>query len=344
MNTTPEITILIPVLNEYRRIVPCLNSVFAQDYPLEKLEIIIADGGSTDGTQQLIRETFPDRGNLRIADNPGRTQAAAFNLGIRLSRAAYLIRMDAHCVYASTYVSRIMRRLKEDPRRGNVGGAWDFAPGAESYMGKAVCIFNQCRFGIGGATFRIGGAAGEVDTVPFGAFPRATIDRIGGMNEILFRGEDNEYNARIHASGQTVFFDPQIRCTYFCRPTLWTCLKQMWANGLSIGLLMRYAPYGIGLRHMVPACFFLALVFGLVIIWIPYGWVFAAFLVMIHLLAGGCAALAAGKKFGMRYCWILPLVFLSNHIAYGAGTVVGMVRYFVFGGNKDKRQKQTTGV
>lgn len=344
MNTEPEITILIPVLNEYRRIAPCLNSVFAQDYPPEKIEVIIADGGSTDGTQQLIRETFPDRDNLRIADNPRRTQAAAFNLGIRLSRATYLIRMDAHCVYAPTYVSRIVRRLKEDPRRGNVGGAWDFAPGADSYMGNAVCIFNQCRFGIGGATFRVGGEAGEVDTVPFGAFPRATIDRIGGMNEILFRGEDNEYNARIHASGQTVFFDPQIRCTYFCRPTLGTCLKQMWANGLSIGLLMRYAPYGIGLRHMVPAVFFLALVAGLATVWIPYCWIFTAFLVLLHLAAGSVAALSAGKKFGMRYFWILPLIFLSNHVAYGAGTVAGMIRYFVFGRKIDQRQKHTTGV
>ena len=111
----------------------------------------------------------------------------------------------------------------------------------------------------------------------------------------------------------------------------------MWANGLSIGLLMRHAPYGIGLRHMVPAVFFLAFVFGLIILWVPYGWIFTAFLLVLHLAAGSIAALSAGRRFGMRYCWILPVVFLLNHLAYGAGTVVGMIRYFVFHRNNAKR-------
>jgi len=330
MPSNPEITIIIPVLNEYRRIVPCLESIWAQDYPAEKFEVIIADGGSTDGTQQLIRETYPDRLNLRIIDNPKHTQAAAFNLGIANSSAAYLIRMDAHCTYDPSYLRLIMQHLKEDEHRGNVGGACNFVPGKDSYMGKAICYFNQCRFGIGGASFRVGGKAGEVDTVPFGAFPRAVIDKIGGMNEILFRGEDNEYNARIHSQGYTVFFDPQIRCTYFCRSNLMACLQQMYANGLSIGLLMRYAPYGIGLRHMVPAAFLLSLIVGIVLLFFPYGWIFLSTVLLAYLIASTTAAFLAGLKFGMLYFWILPFLFFTNHIAYGAGTIIGTIRYFLF--------------
>ena len=325
-----ELTILIPVLNEYSRIVPCLDSIWKQDYPSERFEVIIADGGSSDGTQQLIRDTYPDRPNLRIIDNPKRTQAAAFNLGIAHSTAPYLMRMDAHCIYAPSYVRLILQHLKEDEHRGNVGGAWDFAPGADTYIGNAICIFNQCRFGIGGATFRVGGKAGEVDTVPFGAFPRKVIDLIGGMNEILFRGEDNEYNARIHSKGYTVFFDPQIRCTYYCRSNLKACLQQMYANGLSIGLLMRYAPYGIGLRHMVPAAFMLSLFLGIALLFVPFGWIFLTMDLLAYFTVGLIASFLAARKFGLQYLGVLPFIFFTNHIAYGAGTIIGLFRYFLF--------------
>ena len=326
----PEITIIIPVLNEYLHIIPCLESIFLQDYPQNKIDIIIADGGSTDGTQQLIRDSYPNLHNLRILNNPKRTQAAAFNLGISQSSSPYVIRMDAHATYKPSYISLIMQHLKNDNQIGNIGGVCCFAPGADSYLGNAICIFNQCRFGIGGAAFRIGGKPGEVDTVPFGAFPRTVINRIGGMNEILFRGEDNEYNARIRSHGYKVYFDPQICSTYFCRSNIRSCLRQMYSNGLSIGLLFRYAPKGIGLRHTVPALFFMSLVFGLAFLFLPYGWLFLTAVLLVYILANLLATFLACNKFGMQYFLVLPFLFFANHIAYGVGTIIGIIRYYFF--------------
>ena len=108
------------------------------------------------------------------------------------------------------------------------------------------------------------------------------------------------------------------------------CLQQMYANGLSIGLLMRYAPYGIGLRHMVPAAFLLSLIVGIVLLFFPYGWLLLSMVLLAYLIASTSAAFLAGLKFGMRYFWILPFLFFTNHIAYGAGTIFGKIRYYLF--------------
>ena len=82
-------------------------------------------------------------------------------------------------------------------------------------------------FGIGGAAFRVGNEAKEVDSVPFGTFPREVLEKVGGMREDLARGEDNEINSRIRKNGYKVFIDPKIQSTYFSRATIKANMKQM---------------------------------------------------------------------------------------------------------------------
>ena len=199
-------------------------------------------------------------------------QSVAFNIGFKKSTAPYIIRLDAHAEYDSKYISLCIENLKQDEKRGNVGGRCNILPFNQSLWAQTNAILNHSRFGIGGAAFRVSKEAHNTDSVPFGAFPRKIIEKIGGMREDLPRGEDNEYNSRIRKAGYKIFFDPNIISSYFARPTLGASCKQMYANGNSIGYLYYIDREAIGIRHLVPLLFVVSGLFCIIIsvLWSPF--------------------------------------------------------------------------
>ena len=259
------VAIIIPTLNEEKFITECLNSVVNQTYPLERMDVIVVDGGSKDETHSIVEKFHIRYENIRLLNNSGRIQSIAFNIGVKFSDAPYIIRLDAHAIYDPKYIEICIMRLQENVNRGNVGGRWDIVAQNSTLVAQANAILNSCKFGIGGASFRVGALAGNVDTVPFGAFPRNVIDKIGGMREDLIRGEDNEFNFRIRNAGYEIFFDPNIVCTYYARATMKGSVKQMYANGKSIGHLLRIDRRIISLRHFVPFLFTLSIISGFVL-------------------------------------------------------------------------------
>ena len=109
----PLVTIAMPCLNEAAFIEPCLRSVQAQTYSPEKLEILVADGGSTDGTRAILDKIAAEDTRVRILDNPDRIQAAGLNRILQQSRGDVIVRMDVHCEYAHDYVEKCVDVLLE---------------------------------------------------------------------------------------------------------------------------------------------------------------------------------------------------------------------------------------
>ena len=241
------------------------------------------------------------------------------------SDAPYIIRLDAHVEYDPKYVELCLKHLQEIENVGNVGGVCQMRPQRSGLIPEASAILNCSKFGIGGATFRVGGDAGIVDTVPFGAFPRKVIEEIGGMREDLARGEDNEFNSRIKKAGYKIYFDPKIESTYYARDTVRGCVKQMYANGVSIGRLLHIDRESVGLRHLVPLAFVLSLIICAIgaFFWKPLFWLLIVAL-GLYLLADMVATFVACKKHGFKFILILPWLFFCVHVAYGWGTLMGI--------------------
>lgn len=281
-----EVAIIIPTLNEERFISRCLNSIIKQTYEFEKMDVMIIDGGSKDNTKDIVAEYQKSHQNIRFIENKKKIQSVAFNIGIKNSTAPYIIRLDAHAEYDSEYIYLCIKNLKDDKKRGNVGGRCNILPFNQSVWAQTNAILNHSRFGIGGAAFRVSKEAHNTDSVPFGAFPRKIIEKIGGMREDLPRGEDNEYNSRIRKAGYKIFFDPNIISSYFARPTLGASCKQMYANGNSIGYLYYIDREAIGIRHLVPLLFVVSGLFSIIIsvLWSPFCYVFVVALPYISLL------------------------------------------------------------
>lgn len=328
MSQYPPIAIVIPTLNEERFIARCLQSVQEQSYPMEQMDIMVVDGGSTDRTRDIVLSLSQTIPQLRLLDNPRKIQSIAFNIGVAASTAPYIIRLDAHATYHTDYIRLCVEHLQAHPEYGNVGGVWDIQAQHAGLMAEANALLNQSCFGIGGAGFRVGAAAGETDTVPFGAFPRTVIEHIGGMREDLARGEDNEFNSRIRKARYKIYLDPAIIATYYARDTLLGSMRQMYANGESIASLMYIDRQSLGLRHLVPMLFVIAIIGGLILgaICRPLFWLLLTMLTLYVL----CALLAAAdvaRQHGLRFFFVLPIMFLLIHLSYGWGTLVGLILY-----------------
>ena len=302
-----EVAIVIPTLNEERFISRCLNSIIKQTYEFEKMDV-------------------KSHQNIRFIENKKKIQSVAFNIGIKKSTAPYIIRLDAHAEYDSEYIYLCIKNLKDDKKRGNVGGRCNILPFNQSIWAQTNAILNHSRFGIGGAAFRVSNEAHNTDSVPFGAFPRKIIEKIGGMREDLPRGEDNEYNSRIRKAGYKIFFDPNIISSYFARPTLGASCKQMYANGNSIGYLCYIDREAIGIRHLVPLLFVVSGLFSIIIsvLWSPFCYVFCGGLAL-YLIADAMASIM-GAKDNVKCTLPLFILFFCVHVSYGMGTIAGLIK------------------
>lgn len=319
------VAIIIPTLNEEKFIGECLDSIIAQSYPIEQMDIMVVDGGSSDRTKDFVslyKKKFP---HLRFINNPKKIQSVAFNIGVEMSTAPYVIRLDAHALYDKDYIKKSIEHLVADKTIGNVGGVWDIKAQNDSLQAQANAIANKVKFGIGGATFRVGASEGEAETVPFGAFPRLVLEKVGLMREDLPRGEDNEINSRIRKNGYKIWLDPTIVSTYFARPTILQSAKQMYKNGLSIGWLLHIDKESLGIRHLIPMCFVLALIGFIILMCIVHSlwWMFVS-IIGLYLVAAFIASFLACRKFGFRYFFILPILFFAMHSSYGIGTLIGI--------------------
>lgn len=321
-----EVAIVIPTLNEERFISRCLDSIIKQTFKFEKMDVMIIDGGSNDKTKDIVAEYQKSHQNIRFIENKKKIQSVAFNIGFKKSTAPYIIRLDAHAEYDSKYISLCIENLKQDEKRGNVGGRCNILPFNQSLWAQTNAILNHSRFGIGGAAFRVSNEAHNTDSVPFGAFPRKIIEKIGGMREDLPRGEDNEYNSRIRKAGYKIFFDPNIISSYFARPTLGASCKQMYANGNSIGYLYYIDREAIGIRHLVPLLFVVSGLFSIIIsvLWSPFCYVFCGGLAL-YIIADAIASIM-GAKDNVKCTLPLFILFFCVHVSYGMGTIAGLIK------------------
>jgi succinoglycan biosynthesis protein ExoA len=314
----PTVSVIVPVFNAGETIDACLASLRQQDYPLDRLEIVVADGFSTDGTTEKLLElaALQARPELTIVANPKRSTASGLNVGIAMSSGDVIVRLDAHSEAPLDYVRRNVEVLLRSGA-DYVGGTPDNK--GIGYWGEAIALAMASRFGVG-AHFRTSTNAADADTVAFGAFLRTTFERLGPFDEDLIYSEDNEYTHRVRARGGRVHFDPVIHCTYHPRRTLVELFRQYKNYGWG---RMRHALRdggGVSARHAVPMAF----VGVLVVLYLDSPVSRLARLALGAILAAYAVSNVAMSTYiaftsGLRYLPALPLVFFTLHMSYGVG-------------------------
>jgi glycosyltransferase involved in cell wall biosynthesis len=316
----PLVTIVVPCRNEERYIVECLDSILACDYPSDRLEVLVVDGMSDDGTRAVLADYAARNPLVRILDNPRRITPVALNLAIRAARGEVIVRMDAHVVYPRNYVSRLVAALDEFGA-DNVGAVLRTLPANQTAMGKAIAIGMSHPFGVGTSYFRIGTDQPRwVDTIAFFCIRRATFDRVGMFDEELIRHQDGEFNARLIKSGGRILLIPDVVSYYYARATLRQVGRMFYQYGYFKPLVAKKLGRFMTVRQLIPPGFVLGLLVtgAAALLWKPA-------LILFGLVAGSYAgivlgsavqtALKQGPAVGAALAAVLPVI----HVSYGVG-------------------------
>lgn len=327
MKKSPKVSVIMPVYNESEYIAKCIDSLLLQDYPIDDMEWVFVDGASPDNTKAIIEEyieRYPDL--IRVYDNPNKTVPYAMNIGIQNTTGKYIVRLDAHAEYQNDYISQCVHFL-DTTDADNVGG--HFITRARTKIGSRIALMLSSQFGVGNAQFRVRGQDGYVDTVPFGAFRREVFDRVGLFDERFTRNQDNELNWRIRKSGGKIYLTDKIQLTYYCRDTISGINKMGYINGKWNIITMALCFGAMGVRHFIPLCFLLSLIFmPLVSLVLPFMWyLFAAELALYLALDVGYSIVYSRRAENdnkIACALTLTYLFPAFHLSYGFGSLVGL--------------------
>lgn len=220
-------SVIVPIRNEAPHLKAAVESILSQQYPLP-FDVCLAVAPSDDGTERIAATLARDDPRVTVVSNPAGITPAALNAAISATAGSIVVRVDGHAVLSEGYIRRAVETMC---RTGavNVGGRQIPAP--ETPFEEAVAAATTSWLGTGGATYRVGGTEGPVDTVYLGVFDRAAGDAAGWFDETLIRNQDYELNIRLRKAGGEIRFDPELSVAYRPRGSWKALAKQYYEYG-----------------------------------------------------------------------------------------------------------------
>jgi glycosyltransferase involved in cell wall biosynthesis len=323
------VSIIIPCYNEQKRIRSLLVALYAQTYPRESIEVVIADGISTDHTRAIIEGftiTCPDL-NIRLIDNPKRTIPSGLNLGIRASHGDIIIRIDAHSQPYPDYVERCVDSLVTGLAE-NVGGVWEIKPGDQTWMAQSIAKAAALPIAVGDAMYRHATKPAYVETVPFGAFKREIFALVGFYDETLLTNEDYEFNSRILQSDGRIWLDPKIRSQYFARSTLTELSRQYWRYGYWKWKMLRRYPKTLRWRQALPPLFVLSLLLTTVAAFFYHQlWIIpVSELIIYYLILMVVSFQTSIQNKNWKIFFGIPPAITAMHFSWGLGLLWSIIK------------------
>ena len=319
-----RISFIVVAYNAAGSLGALLEDLLAQTIPHEQIEALLVDSASSDATRAIMLDFAKATPfEVKVLDNPKRWLASGINVALAAATGDAIIRLDAHARIPKDFLENNLRALArgEDIVGGCVLG------GAPSGAWESVLrTVDTSRFCGGAAPFRNGGEARYVDTLAYALYRREVYDKVGLYDERLRRTEDNDMHYRMRKAGYRFYFSPDIVSYHAARATMRGQLRQKWGNGYWIGRTMRIQPRCFAPRHLIPALFVLALLFGLLLlpfsVW-PLLLLLSAYLACDLVFAvRGALSQESGRLLALL---TLPFLFPAVHVVYGVGTLAGLL-------------------
>lgn len=328
ISTFPHVSVIIPCRNEKDYIGPCLDSLVENDYPNEKLEVIVVDGKSCDNTKNIIENYQKRYSFIKLKDNPNKIQNYAMNIGLKDARGRIIIRCDSHSVYCRDYISKLVSWHQKEKDIGNVGGIWLHQFDKNTIKAKAIALVQSHSFGVGPNRYRVGSKQiAFVDTVPFGSWKREIFDEIGFFDENILKGEDLDFNIRLKKKGYKILLDPDIEIYYHPRCDFNKLYSMMYQYAYwKIKIIKKHKTLP-SIRQLAPPLLIIYMIMAAIIsplislVWIPL----MAYVCLSALF--GLQISAAQKDIKILFPCIYA--FWSMHFGYGIGYIHGIWDVFI---------------
>ncbi|MDE9366994.1 glycosyltransferase family 2 protein [Luteipulveratus sp. YIM 133132] len=313
------ISVVMPILNEERHLAHAVEAVLRQPAP-GPVEVILSIGPSTDGTHEVAEQLAAADGRVHLVDNPSGRTPDALNAALAVASYDVVVRVDGHGILSPDYLETAAQVLQETGA-ANVGGIMD-AVGVTPFE-RTVATAMKSRLGVGGARFKLGGEAGEAETVYLGVFRREWLRRVGGYDSRFSRAQDWEMNYRIRQAGGLVWFTPQLRVEYRPRGSFRALGRQYRDYGRWRRVVARQHRGSINLRYLAPPTALVAVTGGLLggLVWQPLWLVPAAYAAAVTV--GG---VAISRADGPAVMARMPAVLATMHMTWGWGFLTSRVR------------------
>jgi cellulose synthase/poly-beta-1,6-N-acetylglucosamine synthase-like glycosyltransferase len=324
----PRVAVMIPMLNEERFIENCINSVLDQNYPKENLEILVVDGGSRDRSLDIVRELVSKHHCVRLLGATGLNCPAALNCAIAATEADILCKVDAHGYVEQDFLRTAVACFQRDRRLMCIGGP--IRPLARSVVGLSNSVARTSKFGVGHGVNTLGQEEEQlVETVQCGAYRKEIFDAVGGFDETLQFGEDEEMNWRIIQAGHHILYTPSMRFYYFPRETFRSFFMQYHRYGRARVRVVRKHPRFLKGKHVVPSGFIVVLIAMLAAS--PFSENAMLFLLSASAAYSGCSLIASVSSVPRTrpvLVLLLPVSFACLHFGYGLGFLRGIADWF----------------
>lgn len=319
----PPTLIVIPTLNESKHIGTVVAELLADWPPERDVLVVVADGGSTDGTPDLVRALMHRHPELRLIHNAKRLQSAAVNLAVQQfgQGREVLVRCDAHSAYPPRFVEQLVRSMLEAEADAVVVPMDSIG---DTPMRQAIAWVSDTPVGSGGSAHRGGQRSGFVDHGHHAAFRMASFTRAGGYDESFSHNEDAELDCRQRAMGSRIYLDSGIRIGYLPRADLKGLWRQYFNYGVGRSRTIRKHPDSMRLRQLaVPVHLVLSLVAIAVSPWFAWLLLWPAFYLLVLALTGG-QLLARHKS---PHALLGPVAAFVMHTAWALGFFKGLVAH-----------------
>jgi len=323
----PIVTVVVPCRNEEKHIARCLESILANDYPGDRIEILVVDGMSEDHTREIVADYVQRYPQLRLVNNPASLIPAAMNLGIKRARGEVVMKVDAHSTYPVDYVSNSVHFLKQYGA-DIVGGILKIVPGRETTVAQAIALALSNAFGSGNAYVKIGCKEPRwADSVSWGSFDKGVFEWVGLWNEELAGSSDMDFNVRLRNAGGRILLVPSIVTEYCADSDLKSLWRHNFADGVWATYVLKFGSRAWAWRHWIPMLFVASLAGSAVLsMFLPKGWWLFCSIAGVYILTNLAASAQIAVRERRLDCLpVLPIVFAARHISHGLGALYGLV-------------------
>jgi succinoglycan biosynthesis protein ExoA len=305
--------IVIPTLNEAKVIRSVLAKVLADPGLVDPL-VLVADGGSSDGTPEIVAELAAADSRIRLLHNPGRLQSAGLNLAVRTlgMDRAWIVRVDAHADYPENYASTL---IEEAMKTGATSVVVSMDTVGEGWFQRAVATAQNSVLGTGGSAHRLATEGQWVDHGHHALFRRDAYQAIGGYDETFSHNEDAEFDLRLTKSGGKIWLTDKLRIGYYPRSTPGALWKQYFSYGKGRARTVLKHHTALKVRQALPLAVAPA-VAGLIAA--PLFWWMAAPALIWALTALSFGVLLGLRKKEAAACFSGPAAMIM-HLAWSSG-------------------------
>lgn len=320
------VSVAVVAYNAEKTLPLLLNDLREQDYPHEKIEILLIDSMSEDGTRKVMAD-FKERTegfyDILLLENPGKIIPRGHNVALEHYRGDALVRVDAHVKIPADFISLSVKGLLSG--EDVCGGIVESVTDQKGSLAQTLLIAENSVFCGGAAGFRRLAEKDYVNTLAFALYRREVFDTVGQYHPMLPRSEDNDMNYRVRQAGYRLCCDPAIRSVRFCRSSFLKLLKQKYLNGYWIGKTMGVNPHCFSLYHFVPFCFVLGILLTTILAALGFPLLAALMWIAYLLVDLGVSLKETARSSFLATNLLLPILFLLLHLSYGIGTLIGLL-------------------